>query len=72
MPAGEALIATCRAKGPFDPRKVRGRGAWREGARVVRNFGQPVESTEFIYLCFEKIDLPLVPPGIHSAKLHDH
>ncbi|MBN8940636.1 MAG: bifunctional DNA primase/polymerase [Rhizobiales bacterium] len=55
--AGEALIEACRRKGPFDPLRVRGRGIWREGNRVVVNLGGPVESDKHLYLCFTPIDL---------------
>jgi hypothetical protein len=37
LDAGEALIAACNAKGPFNPINVRGRGIWREGHRIVVN-----------------------------------
>ena len=55
--AGEALIAACKHKGAFIPTKVRGRGIWREGERVVINLGQRVDSSKYLYLCFEPIAL---------------
>lgn len=55
--AGEALIAACRNKGAFNPAKVRGRGVWREGNRVLINLGAPIDSRKHLYLCFEPIDL---------------
>ncbi|UZF90884.1 bifunctional DNA primase/polymerase [Bosea sp. NBC_00550] len=57
--AGEALIAAARTKGPFRPQKVRGRGIWREGERIVINFGDQIDSKHFLYLCFEPIPLAL-------------
>lgn len=57
MAAGEALIAAARKKGPFQPDRVRGRGVWREGDRIIVNLGQPVESTRHLYLCFMPIDI---------------
>ena len=53
--AGESLIAACRARGPFFPARVRGRGIWREDDRVIVNLGGPVDSTRHLYLCFEAI-----------------
>lgn len=55
--AGEALIAACKAKGPFDPQSVRGRGIWLEGDRIITNLGDPVNSDRYIYLCFKPITL---------------
>lgn len=55
--AGEALIEACRRMGPFNPANVRGRGVWREGDVVIVNLGDPIESTKFLYLCFERIVL---------------
>lgn len=55
--AGEALIAACRRRGAFLPEKARGRGIWREGERIVVNLGQPVESDQHLYMCFEPIPL---------------
>lgn len=57
MAAGEALIAATRSKGPFKLDQVRGRGVWREGERIVVNFGQPVESKRYQYLCFTPIHI---------------
>ncbi len=58
MAAGEALIAACRRAGPFSPAKVRGRGIWLEGDRIIQNLGAPVpEGTTYRYLCFEPIRL---------------
>lgn len=55
--AGEALIKACRRAGPFNPLRIRGRGIWREGDKVVVNLGQPIEHSKFLYLCFEDIEL---------------
>jgi hypothetical protein len=63
--AGEALIAAARKAGPFIPTKVRGRGVWREGDRVVVNLGEPVASEKHLYLCFEPI--PLVADATFDA-----
>ena len=58
---GQALIAACDARGPYDPARMRGRGVWREGDRIIVNFGDPVpEDTEFIYLCFKKLKVEKV------------
>jgi hypothetical protein len=56
--AGEALIAACRKRGPFNPMKVRGRGIWLEGDREIINFGSPVPpDVGYHYLCFEPIPI---------------
>ena len=55
--AGEAIIKSCRQRGPFNPNRVRGRGVWREGDRIVINLGTPIESDRHLYLCFEPIKL---------------
>lgn len=55
--AGEALIAACKQRGPFNPSRVRGRGVWLEGDRIVINLGVPVQSDRYLYLCFEPIRL---------------
>ena len=56
LQAGEALISACRATGPFNPLKVRGRGIWREGDRIVVNLGGPIANdVKHTYLCFEPI-----------------
>ncbi|MFK0692474.1 hypothetical protein ACFX5Q_30480 [Mesorhizobium sp. IMUNJ 23033] len=55
--AGEALMKACRRAGPFNPLRIRGRGIWLENGKVITNLGQPVESSKFLYLCFE--DIPL-------------
>ncbi len=59
MAAGEALIAAARKKGPFKPDRVRGRGVWREGDEVIVNFGQPIASKRYHYLCFMPIELTI-------------
>jgi hypothetical protein len=59
--AGVALIAACKQAGPFDPMKVRGRGVWREGDRVVVNLGETVPpGLPHTYLCFKGIQLGTV------------
>lgn len=55
--AGQALIAACRARGAFLPNRVRGRGIWREGDRLVINLAGTAESERFVYLCFDPIQL---------------
>lgn len=55
--AGEALLRACRRAGAFNPLHVRGRGVWLENGKVIVNLGQPVESSKFLYLCFEAIAL---------------
>lgn len=55
--AGEALIDACRAKGPFFPYRVRGRGVWLEDSSVITNLGDPVTSSRYHYVCFAKIEL---------------
>ncbi|MDU0343030.1 bifunctional DNA primase/polymerase [Bosea rubneri] len=57
MAAGEALIAAARKKGPFKPDRVRGRGVWREGDEIIVNFGHPIVSKRYHYLCFMPIEL---------------
>lgn len=54
--APKALIAACVAAGAYNPTRIRGQGVWREGGRIILNFGGPVpDDTEHIYLCFEPI-----------------
>jgi hypothetical protein len=56
--AGQALMEECRRKGSFDPRRVRGRGVWLEGERVIINLGDPVpRDARHLYLCFEPLPL---------------
>lgn len=68
MAVGEALIAAARKKGPFKADRVRGRGVWREGDEIVINFGQPVASKRYHYLCFMPIDLT-VGGAFDTARL---
>ena len=59
--AGQVLMEECRRMGPFDPRKVRGRGVWLESDRVIVNLGSPVPSgVRNLYLCFEPLPLKSV------------
>jgi hypothetical protein len=59
--AGQVLMEECRRMGPFDPRKVRGRGVWLESDRVIVNLGGPVPSgVRNFYLCFEPLPLSSV------------
>jgi hypothetical protein len=53
------IMAECTAAGPYDPTKVRGRGVWREGARIIINLDRSEKtSTEgYIYPCFRPIGL---------------
>lgn len=69
--AGEALIAACRRAGPFNPLRIRGRGIWLENGKVIINLGQPVESSRFLYLCFEGIELDDRDP-FDAQRLKDH
>jgi hypothetical protein len=56
--AGQVLMEECRRTGPFVPRRVRGRGVWLEGDRVVINLGEPLPpDVRHIYLCFEPLPL---------------
>lgn len=57
--AGQALMEACRERGPFDPRKVRGRGVWLEkSGGIVVNLGGPVcADSNHVYLCFEPLPL---------------
>jgi hypothetical protein len=64
LAAGEALLNGCRAKGPFDADKVRGRGVWLENGHVIENLGSPVrQDVDHLYLCFKpmKIDRDAKP-----------
>lgn len=69
--AGEALMKACRRAGPFNPLRIRGRGIWLENGKVIVNLGQPVESSKFLYLCFESIPLDDAP-SFDSQRLRDH
>jgi hypothetical protein len=55
--AGNALMTRCRALGPFNMAKIRGRGVWIDRGEVVVNLGGPVPDPR--YVCFE----PLVIEG---------
>ncbi|MGC2788052.1 MAG: hypothetical protein WA397_30310 [Roseiarcus sp.] len=56
--AGQVPMEECRRMGPFDPRKVRGRGVWLESDRVIVNLGCPVPTgVRNFYLCFEPLPL---------------
>ena len=56
--AGQILMEECRRMGPFDPRRVRGRGVWLEGDRVIVNLGDPLPTdVRHLYLCFEPLPL---------------
>ena len=56
--AGQTLMEECRRIGPFDPRRVRGRGVWLEGDRVIVNLGDPLPTdVRHLYLCFEPLPL---------------
>lgn len=69
--AGQALIECCQRKGPFDPRRVRGRGAWLEGSRIVANFGKPTPpDVKNFYLCFEPLPVSNVE-AFDTVRLHD-
>lgn len=69
--AGEALMKACRRAGPFNPSRVRGRGIWLEGDKVVVNLGEPIDSKRFVYLCFEPV--PFADAGVFDAqRLYDH
>ncbi len=68
--AGEALLVACRQKGPFNPQRIRGRGIWREGERIVVNLGQPVsQPSQYHYLCFEPIAFDLNESVFDSGRL---
>lgn len=69
--AGEALIDACRRAGPFNPLRIRGRGIWLEGTKVIVNLGGSVESTKFLYLCFEAIPLD-DGSSFDAQRLRDH
>ena len=56
--AGQVLMEECRRMGPFDPRRVRGRGVWLEGDRIIVNLGDPLPpDVRQLYLCFEPLPL---------------
>lgn len=69
--AGEALIKACRRAGPFNPLHIRGLGVWLEDGKVIVNLGQPIESSKFIYLCFQSIPLD-DGPSFDAPRLRDH
>jgi hypothetical protein len=67
--AGQTLMQECRRKGSFDPRRVRGRGVWLEGERVIINLGDPVPGdVRQLYLCFEPLPLRSVT-AFDAARL---
>lgn len=69
--AGEALLKACLRAGPFNPARIRGRGAWLEDGKVVINLGANIESSKHLYLCFEPIHLG--GSGTFDAhRLKDH
>ncbi len=54
--AGDALMEACRKEGSYSLSRVRGRGVWLEGEKVVVNLGQAVEHGGFYrYVCFEAL-----------------
>lgn len=55
LAAGEHLIEQCRQAGAFDMSRVRGRGIWREGERIVVNLGEPIADPR--YICFQPIQI---------------
>ena len=56
--AGQTLMEECRRMGPFDPRRVSGRGVWLEGDRVIVNLGGALPpAVRHVYLCFEPLPL---------------
>jgi hypothetical protein len=56
--AGQALMETCRQRGPFDSKNVRGRGVWREADRIIVNLGGALPSgLKYVYVCFEPLPL---------------
>jgi hypothetical protein len=60
--AGLALMAKCEEAGPFDPSRIRGRGVWREGDKIIVNFGDPIPSdVRHHYVCFDP--LPITAGG---------
>jgi hypothetical protein len=72
LAAGEALMKACRRAGPFNPLRIRGRGIWLEKEKVIVNLGQPVESTKFLYLCFEGIALDDGTVKFDAVRLRNH
>ncbi|AZO10567.1 hypothetical protein EJ074_16585 [Mesorhizobium sp. M3A.F.Ca.ET.080.04.2.1] len=70
--AGETLIKACRRAGPFNPLRIRGRGIWPESGEVIVNLGQPIESSKFLYLCFERIVLDNDGPPFDAERLRSH
>jgi hypothetical protein len=59
--AAAALIQACKAIGAYDATRIRGIGVWREGSRIIVNFGVPVPAdTEYRYLCFKPIGVKSV------------
>jgi len=68
--AGEALIAACKGKGPFNSQTVRGRGVWREGDDIIVNLGGPIVATAtHQYLCFEPIEFANAPDTFDAKRL---
>jgi len=68
----ERLIRRCRAAGPFDPERLRGRGVWIERGKVIVNLGEPVpEGCDHTYLCFQSIALgnDNIPPDLAPRLL---
>lgn len=65
------MIKACRRAGPFNPSRIRGRGIWLEGTKVIVNLGGSVESTKFLYLCFEAIPLD-DGSSFDAQRLRDH
>lgn len=54
--AGEMLIRAAKGAGPFSPLRVRGRGIWREGGRIIVNLGGAIPpDAKHHYVCFDPI-----------------
>lgn len=56
--AADSLMKACRKAGPFSMARVRGRGVWREGDRIIVNLtGEIPTDTRNVYVCFDPIEL---------------
>ncbi len=68
--AGDALMQACRAKGAFDPARVRGLGVWRENGKIVVNIGQNLPTSDtYVYLNFRGSRMMLRDTPVDGAAV---
>ncbi len=70
--AGNSLMKACRRAGPFNMARVRGRGVWREGDRIIVNLtGDVPEDAKNVYVSFDPVELDGTVSGINTSGILD-